>query len=84
MKHILIATLFYFTAISNIAYAETPKSAKTLKSSDHNKSDEEWLKEFMQLQQELKEEKAKTKAIEEEGKKLDEINKLLGVDSKKK
>lgn len=83
MKNISIITLLAITLISNFLYAETVKSSKKIKSTEQNKSDEEWLKEFMQLQQELKEEKAKTKAIEEEGKTLDEINKLLGVDKQK-
>lgn len=82
MKNISIITLLAVALICNSLNAETVKSSKNIKSTEQNKSDEEWLKQFMQLQQELKEEKAKTKAIEEEGKTLDEINKLLGVDKK--
>lgn len=82
MKRILIATLFYFTAISNIAYAETPKSAKTLKSSDTNQTmtDEEFMKKMMAFEQRQKDAKDKTVRLEQETleaqKKLEATRKL--------
>lgn len=86
MSKLLSSMLLAIALISNLAYAEAIKSTKKTKSADINKtaSDEEFMKRFMVLDQEEKDAKAKTKAIEDEGKKLDEINKLLGVDSKKK
>jgi galactose-1-phosphate uridylyltransferase len=83
MNKILFSIFITIILICNSVYAETVKSSKKIKSTEHNKSDEEWLKAFMQAQQELKEEKVKTKEIEEKGKTLDEINKLLGVDKQK-
>lgn len=67
----LLAIMF----ISNIAHAETTKSAKKIKSTDTNKtmSNEEFMKQFMAIEQRKKD------AIKK-GETLDEINKLLGVD----
>lgn len=75
MKNILIITLFAITLISNSLYAETVKSTKNIKSSDKNQTmtDEEFLKQFMALDQEEKDAKAKTVQVE---KKLEETRKL--------
>ncbi len=79
MSKLLLSVLLATMLIDNFAYAETIKSTKKIKSADTNQtmSDDEFMKEFMKLDQELE-------AAKKTGKTLDEINKLLGVDSKKK
>ncbi len=43
-------------------------------------TDEEFLKQFMQLDKEVEEAKAKTKALEKLEKKVDELAKTIGAD----
>lgn len=78
MSKLFSSMLLAIALISNFAYAETIKSAKKTKSTDTNKtmSNEEFMKQFMAIEQRKKD------AIKK-GETLDEINKLLGVDKQK-
>lgn len=78
MSKLLSSMLLTIALISNFAYAETIKSTKKIKSADTNKtmSNEEFMKQFMALDQ-------KEKDAIKKGETLDEINKLLGVDKQK-
>jgi len=78
MKKLLILTLLL------CIFAYTPINAKdsnTTKSNKHEfKSDEDFFKKMAALDQRQKEAKAKTKAIIELGKTVDEVAKELGIE----
>lgn len=78
MNKLLSLILLTIMLISHSVYAETVKSSKKIKSTDTNQtmSDDEFMKQFMQLDREVNEQKKL-------GKTLDEINQLLGVDKQK-
>lgn len=78
MNKLLSLVLLTTILISHSVYAETAKSPKKTKSTDTNQmmSDDEFMKQFMQLDREVNEQKKL-------GKTLDEINHLLSVDKQK-
>lgn len=78
---ILLATIL----ISHSTYAETVKSSKKIKSTDTNQtmSDDEFMKQFMKLDQREKKAKEELEASKRLGKTLDEINQRLGTDEQK-
>jgi len=69
MKKILFKTLLAIIFATNQASAE-----------DTNRTTEELITEFMQLEQEIQEEKAKTEAVMQLGKTVDKLVKQLGID----
>jgi soluble cytochrome b562 len=82
-KLLIVALLSIFTISSN---AEEIKQSKSSNKKELSKEDETFMKEFTQLNEELKQEKSKTIKTEKEleeakktGKTLDEIGNLLGV-----
>lgn len=84
MNKLLSFILLAIVLISNSAYAETIKSSKSVKQFDSNKtmSDDEFMKQFMALDQKVEIKNKKIEELDKTIKTLDEINKLLGVDKK--
>lgn len=98
MSKLLLSLFLTMVLISNFIYAETNKSAKKTKLIDTNKTmtDDEFMKEFMKLSQEVKDEKIKTSKTQDEldqaqkklaatiklEKTVDELGKQLGVNKK--
>lgn len=85
MNKLLLFVLLTIMLIGNSTYAETVKSSKHIKSSDKNQTmtDDEFMKQFMALDQREKDAKADLEASKKLGKTLDELNKLVGVDKEK-
>ena len=82
MKKSLLYTLLTTILSSSFIYAETPKQSKSAKTNDVNKTmtDEEFMSRFMILDEQEKDAKAKTKAIEKLEKTVNELGKQVGVD----
>lgn len=82
MKKLLLYTLLTATLSCSFSYAETPKQSKSAKANDANKTmtDEEFMSRFMILDEQEKDAKAKTKAIEKLEKTVNELGKQVGVD----
>jgi len=72
---ILLITLLSTSLLSDETKKETQKIEEK-----QAMTDEEFLKKFMELDKEVEEAKAKTKALEQLEKKVDELAKTLGVD----
>lgn len=72
MKKYIFSTLFLVMLISNLVNADEVK--------DKQKTDEELIAQFMKSEEELQKAKAKTKALDELEKKVDELSKILQVD----
>ena len=77
-----ISTVIVLLLAANLIYAETPKQSKSAKTNDVNKTmtDEEFMSRFMILDEQEKDAKAKTKAIEKLEKTVNELGKQVGVD----
>ena len=82
MKKFLLYTLLTATLSCSFIYAETPKQPKNTKANDVNKTmtDEEFMRQFMILDERKKDAEAKTKAIEKLEKTVNELGKQVGVD----
>jgi hypothetical protein len=85
MNKLLSYMLLVTILISNYAHAETIKSSKKLKSNDTNQamSDDEFMKQFMKLDQKEKKANEELEASKRLGKTLDEVNQLLDADKEK-
>lgn len=70
MRKIIVSTLFLVMLSSSLVHAEEVKQKTT----------EELVAEFMKADEELQKAKAKTKALDELEKKVDELSKILQVD----
>ncbi len=77
-----ISTAIVLLLAANLTYAKTPKQPKSTKANDVNKTmtDEEFMSRFMILDEQEKDAKAKTKAIEKLEKTVNELGKQVGVD----
>ncbi|MCX6077490.1 MAG: hypothetical protein NTW78_11495 [Campylobacterales bacterium] len=72
MKKIFLS-IFLISFIFSYSNAEEVKQYKEIKKKELSKSDEEFLKKFKKLDEELKQEQAKTKALERLEKTVDEL-----------
>ncbi len=77
MKKILL-TLFLLTSISNLIYADDIKDNTT-----QSISDEEFMKQWEQLEQRQQKAKENIKALDKLEKTIDEISAKLKIDQKK-
>ncbi|MDD5387332.1 MAG: hypothetical protein PHQ22_09075 [Sulfuricurvum sp.] len=85
MNKLLSSILLVTILISNYAHAETINSSKKIKSNDINQtmSDDEFMKQFMKLDQKEKKATEELETSKRLGKTLDEVNQLLDADKQK-
>lgn len=80
MNKLLILALLSILAISS--NAEEIKQSKSSNKKELSKEDEEFMKQWQQLDQRQQEAKGKTQALDKLEKTVDELGNKLGVDKK--
>ncbi|MDD5203662.1 MAG: hypothetical protein PHH41_11060 [Sulfurimonas sp.] len=82
MNKLLSFIFLVIMLTANLVYAETIKSSKKIKSADTNQtiSDEEFMKQWGQMEKDKKEAKADLEASKKRGKALDELINQYRID----